>query len=239
MLALSASAACAKPITCGQGETAPFHQWCRPHARSAARSSCPRIYVLADSAPRSVSVIITTRSITRLKRRSRAARPRGNCKACGVTIKGRHVDAKFCSVACNTAWHGPRGNEARKAERLVVKTGRKCLGCGAEISPTLRSSARHCSERSAKRVKQQRRRARQLGALCQSFSNLDVFERDGWRCGICGDSVDRDVPWPDVVSSSLDHIVPLLHGGSHTYDNVQLAHLGCNIRKGARLQAVI
>lgn len=34
---------------------------------------------------------------------------------------------------------------------------------------------------------------------------------------------------------SVDHIVPLARGGSHSADNVQSAHLLCNLRKGARV----
>jgi 5-methylcytosine-specific restriction endonuclease McrA len=30
------------------------------------------------------------------------------------------------------------------------------------------------------------------------------------------------------------YIVPLSKGGTHTYDNVQCAHFGCNSRKGNR-----
>lgn len=52
-----------------------------------------------------------------------------------------------------------------------------------------------------------------------------VAERDGWRCAICGKRVTRKT-W------SLDHIVPLARGGSHTYENVTLAHLRCNIARG-------
>jgi 5-methylcytosine-specific restriction endonuclease McrA len=54
-----------------------------------------------------------------------------------------------------------------------------------------------------------------------------VFERDGWVCGICGDDVEPD-------DASLDHIVSMSNGGSHTYDNVQCAHTACNVRKGNR-----
>lgn len=66
---------------------------------------------------------------------------------------------------------------------------------------------------------------------------LAVFERDRWVCGICGDDVNRMLAWPDPMSPSLDHIVPLARGGAHTLENVQLAHLRCNISKGDRIAA--
>jgi 5-methylcytosine-specific restriction endonuclease McrA len=55
-----------------------------------------------------------------------------------------------------------------------------------------------------------------------------VAERDGWVCSICGGEVTR-ATW------SMDHVVPLAKGGPHTYANVALAHLVCNIAKGDRL----
>src|SRR5699024_2990102 len=58
------------------------------------------------------------------------------------------------------------------------------------------------------------------------------FDRDGWICGICDDPVDRAMEYPDPMSVSLDHIIPLSKGGSHTPENVQCAHLDCNLRKG-------
>lgn len=54
-------------------------------------------------------------------------------------------------------------------------------------------------------------------------------------CGICRTSLDRQLLWPDPMSRSLDHIVPLSRSGTHTQDNLQWTHLRCNVSKGARL----
>lgn len=78
------------------------------------------------------------------------------------------------------------------------------------------------------------RRLREGAGQPERFAARDVFERDGWRCGICGEPVDPNLKWPDEWSASLDHVLPLAAGGWHTVDNTQCAHLICNIRKGAR-----
>jgi 5-methylcytosine-specific restriction endonuclease McrA len=88
-----------------------------------------------------------------------------------------------------------------------------------------------------RRENYQRRRALKRGADAEQITNVEVFERDGWVCGLCFEPVDRAVLWPDPLSASLDHILPLSRGGSHTLANVQLAHLGCNVEKGARVAA--
>jgi hypothetical protein len=76
------------------------------------------------------------------------------------------------------------------------------------------------------------RRARIAGS--QRIRSIEIYERDGWLCGICGAPVEAARKAPDPLSPTLDHIVPLSRGGEHSRLNVQCAHLGCNSRKGAR-----
>lgn len=54
-----------------------------------------------------------------------------------------------------------------------------------------------------------------------------ILRRDGWVCHICGGLVA-----PGELS--FDHIVPLSKGGQHSEENLAVAHLTCNKRKGAR-----
>jgi 5-methylcytosine-specific restriction endonuclease McrA len=88
----------------------------------------------------------------------------------------------------------------------------------------------------ARRDTYHRRRALKLAtAVDGPVIRDEIAERDEYRCGLCGEPVDMDVAYPDTLSPSLDHILPLSRGGSHTPGNVQLAHLGCNVAKGARV----
>jgi hypothetical protein len=66
----------------------------------------------------------------------------------------------------------------------------------------------------------------------ERFAPADVYERDHWTCGLCRLPVDPGLAWPHPMSASVDHILPLSRGGSHTLANVQCAHLGCNSSKG-------
>lgn len=59
-----------------------------------------------------------------------------------------------------------------------------------------------------------------------------VYERDGGTCRLCGDAVDRSIPWPDPLSATIDHTVPANDRSSeHSYANTALAHWDCNRRK--------
>jgi hypothetical protein len=80
------------------------------------------------------------------------------------------------------------------------------------------------------------RRAAERGARVEPVSKLEIYARDGWLCGFCGDPVDRGVEWPHPRSASLDHVVPLALGGEHSPSNVRLAHLSCNVSHGARIR---
>lgn len=80
------------------------------------------------------------------------------------------------------------------------------------------------------------RRALKAGVEASEV-DLDVL----WTgtCGICGGEMDRELRWPDPWSKSVDHIVPIAKGGGHTQDNLQWAHVRCNISKGASLPSEV
>lgn len=80
------------------------------------------------------------------------------------------------------------------------------------------------------RVEQQARRQERLRAngAADTFTRLEIFERDRWTCHICGEPVDRTLNWPDCECAVVDHIVAIWEGGTHTLDNVACAHNHCN-----------
>jgi hypothetical protein len=70
----------------------------------------------------------------------------------------------------------------------------------------------------------------------ERYTPSEIAERDGWRCQLCRKAVNSRKRWPDPLSASIDHIVPISKGGTDVRANVQLAHLRCNISKGNRLR---
>lgn len=57
-------------------------------------------------------------------------------------------------------------------------------------------------------------------------------------CALCGKPVDKNLKYPDPMSATIDHIIPIDRGG-HPSDitNLQLAHMCCNRAKSNKLQA--
>lgn len=185
-----------------------------------------------------------------------------SCDWCGGEVGAercisRTVAEVYCSKTC---WKGAYTSRYRKTEkgRKIARAsearyrqtlaGREVLRAairkygktdrGREVSR--KASAKHrltAHGLEMERARTARRRARKLAAFVEDFDRAAVFERDGWVCQLCGGVVDPNVRWPDPLSASVDHIVPLSRGGAHGLDNVQLAHMGCNSRKWNHLAA--
>ena len=63
-----------------------------------------------------------------------------------------------------------------------------------------------------------------------------LYRRDSGVCYLCGgkcDWSDKDIERNCVgrMYPSIDHIIPVSRGGFHSWDNVRLAHFGCNVDK--------
>lgn len=68
----------------------------------------------------------------------------------------------------------------------------------------------------------------------EPYRDVDIFERDSWRCGLCRKRIGKSYAYPHPRSASIDHIVPLSQDGEDAPHNVQAAHLVCNIAKHNR-----
>jgi 5-methylcytosine-specific restriction endonuclease McrA len=88
-----------------------------------------------------------------------------------------------------------------------------------------------------RRAHWERRQALIRGATApgELVSRREVFERDGWICGLCDTPVDPTLRYPDPMSVSIDHVVPVSLHGDHSMANVQCAHLSCNLSKNNRV----
>jgi hypothetical protein len=144
------------------------------------------------------------------------------CPECGAWLVGRR-GRRFCSAVCRRRAY-EQANSRKGYQRSV------CIECGIEFETPYGDKRRDfCSLRCARRFgKFNRKFWKKANGDGERIQRWAVVERDRHRCGICGTRVDPLLEYPDPMSASIDHIVPLSRGGTHTYDNVQLAHLKCN-----------
>lgn len=183
-------------------------------------------------------------------------------KSCGACLDAEFADCRRCGARCGRRgilYCSRECSDIAAGRRLLgPRFERECAlpECDARFSPPY-AAVRCCSEKHGKwlynresradgrqvnewndrrRSNAQARRARQAGSATNASVYLsEVIERDGLRCGICGDAVDMSLVWPHPMSRSVDHIFPIAKGGAHAPENCQLAHLACNVRKGARV----
>lgn len=138
-----------------------------------------------------------------------------NCEECDESFTGRCRSQRFCSERCrNTA----RARRYRERNREKVRVyGRQALALWRKRNPE--------RSRELRRAHEGARRARKRGGTAQPVDAGDVFLRDGGRCHICKRCVSRK-------NFHLDHLIPLSKGGSHSTDNLAVAHPKCNLRRG-------
>ncbi len=80
---------------------------------------------------------------------------------------------------------------------------------------------------SATTVDMRGRRGRPWRRLCAEVYRTET------HCWICGGWVDQALPWRHDWSRSVDHVIPLAHGGPPLARwNVRLAHRRCNVLRG-------
>jgi HNH endonuclease len=147
--------------------------------------------------------------------------PDSHRTSCQLCRRGEPVKHGLASTYTNRGCRCQECTTAVTQERLLYK--RKQVAAGKPLDVNHRARARH------------------YGVENEYINKREVFERDGWICGLCHEPVDREAPWPAWESPSLDHIVPLAVGGPHVSANVQCTHLGCNLLKndGRKAAAVL
>lgn len=107
---------------------------------------------------------------------------------------------------------------------------RICVGCKQLVRAKDRAIQRKSEAGKArKREDKARRRALTRGAAADRIDPIKVFDRDKWRCHLCGCKTPRELRGSYSHNApELDHVVPLSKGGAHTWGNVKCACRACN-----------
>lgn len=144
------------------------------------------------------------------------------CVVCGTAVPKGSGRRAYCSGRCQQLWIRSGGD---------IERSRECIRCGELID--LFEGATPSRKR------------RTDVALCVGCKGRDrrparrqlahLLVRDFLICGICDRPVDPDLEWPAHCSATVDHILPVAHGGGDELDNLQLAHFACNSTKQNRV----
>ena len=128
------------------------------------------------------------------------------------------------------------------AKRLAIHV---CKNCGKEFCQMVTGYNSHlyCSEACQKRWFNRKANEKRYRKLMARQHDPDItldklFKRDGGICYLCG----RECDWTDGEQRdgtfvagdnypSIDHVVPVSKGGTHTWNNIKLACRRCNLMK--------
>jgi 5-methylcytosine-specific restriction endonuclease McrA len=172
------------------------------------------------------------------------------CEHCGIEFerrKGGGPPATYCTQNCRA-----RAADARKLARgdaLYYPSRRvhirDCDYCGKTYVGKTNLS-RFCADNCKKLNRYHNGSGK--GEQAQRYANRrngeksgcrmapeDLAERDGWVCALCDHPIDPKASRRSRDGATIDHILAIALGGKHEADNLQLAHQGCNARKGARV----
>lgn len=165
-------------------------------------------------------------------------KPTGPCRICGLIFTKSTHSSSICSDGCRKADESQKARLHSAAQKAATIKPRPCRECRKVFTPEYGTKRRvfcsqQCSYRFAKRAGKASRRARTRGLIAEAFNPIEVFERDGWRCHLCGTKTKlRDRGTAKPKAPELDHIVSLAEGGPHTRANTACACRSCNGRKG-------
>lgn len=154
------------------------------------------------------------------------------CVVCATPFVGRLL----CSAVCRQQHKAQKQRE--HYSRTTIHPPKTCRQCGGTFAPSHGLQVM-CSSRCARKNERvrygnkHRSRARRHGVAYECVNRVKVFERDGWRCQVCGRRTPKRLQGTICdTAPELDHRVPMAMGGAHTYENCQLACRRCNIAKG-------
>lgn len=134
-----------------------------------------------------------------------------------------------------------RKEEAHKKYIEDHTLHKQCIVCGKPFT-TLNSAQKTCSKECGKRLAYARKQHRipKKQIIDKDITLEALYRRDSGVCYLCGgkcDWNDRDKNTNIVGKNypSIDHIIPIVRGGLHAWNNVRLAHFQCNTLKSDRL----
>lgn len=125
----------------------------------------------------------------------------------------------------------------------MASTG--CRTCGASVGYLFGRPRTYCGKacrptppvnREVRKAHKRARRARTRGIEAENIKPADIFDRDGWRCQMCGVHTPKKLRGTcNPKAPEMDHMIPLAKGGKHVASNLQCLCRACNAWKSDKL----
>lgn len=162
----------------------------------------------------------------------------GPCVECGTSMITLRNGMKriCCSNECRSKYGYRRTLKALGVDDTPCE--RSCEECGTVFRTYVGNKKRRfCSSKCGhkrwnRKGKDNKSRAILYGVEYERVHPFEIFDRDGWRCQICGVRTPKRLRGSYKDSApELDHRIPMSKGGNHTPDNMQCSCRACNKEK--------
>lgn len=169
-----------------------------------------------------------------------------SCPSC-IEIKQKHKELE--KELKRISWR--LKHIQKEIEYKKSLTGQICIECGEKFTAS-RLGVKYCSKKCNNKAQRRNRKynkevryklAKNNGKFDNDIDLIDLAKRDNNICYLCGEKVTFDdykiteegYFIANGTYPSIDHIKPISKGGTHTWDNVKLAHMECNCLKSDKL----
>lgn len=163
-------------------------------------------------------------------------------------------EKKYCSKECQL--EAGRINMRKRLKNKFISEIKECKYCGKHFATEYKKSKTYCSDECKRKMNnllsklhdgKRAERIQRNGEIHNDITLKKLYKKHNGLCSICGEKCDYEdysisKEGYFIANSnypSIDHIIPIAKGGTHTWNNVQLAHRICNSIKNDNCKEVI
>lgn len=160
-----------------------------------------------------------------------------SCEECGETFYAVRLGKRYCSNQC--------GYKRKRTRKMYQHKCRECGRCYTDNRKNSAGCGEECKKRYRNRVDEIKRRRVIVsnGRVDWDISVERLSNRDKGVCYLCNTKVDmKDYSTTEEghfiageYYPSIDHVIPISKGGTHSWDNVKLAHRICSTYKSNKV----
>lgn len=146
------------------------------------------------------------------------------CYVCNDCVTSKSDNQKKCNNC--------KSNKIRKKFKALNLQDFICSSCAIHYRSTKANKGicKKCFPKSRVSYKDHIERAKKKGVKYERFSSDLIYKRDGYKCTSCSCVVVKSKTYKPN-QATIDHIIPMSKGGSHTIDNVVTMCQSCNSLK--------
>lgn len=160
---------------------------------------------------------------------------KSKCRVCNISIS---TNDSFCSEECSETYRLQR-LEVKKREYNSKKKLTRCVYCYKWHSRKYEVCSTECSKRKQSNRKVISRKERMDKAKQNGHFDIDIdvyklVKRDGDKCYLCNNKTSFELDYNDPKYPTIEHVLAISNGGTHSWGNVKVACRECNTRKGSK-----